>query len=139
MSMNPSPPATKIWCACPTYPAPPTSALRPRKPKAGSGKRSWASSRNISRSEETRVAQVKPFQAVRPSVGKEEKVASLPYDVMNRTEAKEMAGGNPNSFLHVVRAEIDIDESVSQYDDSVYAKGRENLDAMIADGVLVQD
>ncbi|QRN85205.1 DUF1015 domain-containing protein [Clostridia bacterium] len=82
---------------------------------------------------------VKPFMAVRPKEGKESAVASLPYDVMNRKEAKEMAGDNKDSFLHIVRAEIDVDDSVSQYDDSVYAKGKENLDKMISEGILVQD
>jgi uncharacterized protein (DUF1015 family) len=82
---------------------------------------------------------VKPFMAVRPTVGKVSDVASLPYDVMNREEAKAMAGDNTDSFLHIVRAEIDIDESISQYDDSVYAKGKENLDKLVADGTLVQE
>ncbi len=85
------------------------------------------------------MAVVKPFKAVRPQEGLAAEVASLPYDVMNRQEAKEMAGDNPNSFLHVGRAEIDIDESISQYDDVVYAKGRENLEDMIRRGVLIQD
>lgn len=82
---------------------------------------------------------VKPFKAVRPKVGKESTVASLPYDVMNRKEAKVMAGDNADSFLHIVRAEIDVDDSVSQYDDAVYTKGSENLGKMIADGTLVQE
>lgn len=82
---------------------------------------------------------VKPFRAVRPSAGKESTVASLPYDVMNRKEAKVMVGDNADSFLHIVRAEIDVDDSVSQYDDAVYAKGNENLGKMIADGTLVQE
>ncbi|MBS4537232.1 DUF1015 domain-containing protein [Clostridium sp. D2Q-11] len=81
----------------------------------------------------------KPFNGVRPKIELVDKVASLPYDVMNREEAKEMAEGNEYSFLHVVRSEIDIDDSVSQYDEKVYQKARENLDNMISEGILVQD
>jgi len=58
---------------------------------------------------------------------------------MNREEAKTMAEGNDLSFLHVVRSEMDVDPSVSQYDTSVYETARKNLDKFIADGVLVQD
>lgn len=82
---------------------------------------------------------VRPFKALRPAAGKAEQVASLPYDVMNREEAKAMAAGNPDSFLHVGRSEIDLPDDVSAYDAEVYAKARENLVQMEADGVLVQD
>lgn len=85
------------------------------------------------------MAVVRPFKGIRPKKELVEKVASLPYDVMNREEAKEMAKGNEHSFLHVVRSEIDIDDSVSQYDKVVYEKARENLDNMIKDGILIQD
>ena len=85
------------------------------------------------------MAVVRPFKGIRPKEELVEKVASLPYDVMNREEAKEMAEGNEHSFLHVVRSEIDMDDSLSQYDKSVYEKARENLDNMIKDGILVQD
>ncbi|NLC39340.1 MAG: DUF1015 domain-containing protein [Clostridiaceae bacterium] len=82
---------------------------------------------------------VRPFKALRPAAGKAEQVASLPYDVMNREEAKAMAAGNPDSFLYVGRSEIDLPDDVSAYDAEVYAKARENLVQMEADGVLVQD
>lgn len=85
------------------------------------------------------MAVVRPFKAIRPKEKLVEKVASLPYDVMNREEAKEMAKGNEYSFLHVVRSEIDVDDSVSQYDEIVYKTARKNLDKMIEDGILVQD
>lgn len=85
------------------------------------------------------MAVVRPFKGIRPKIELVEKVASLPYDVMNREEAKEMAKGNKESFLHVVRAEIDVDDSVSQYDESVYKTARKNLDNMISDGILNQD
>lgn len=85
------------------------------------------------------MAVVRPFKGIRPDEKLVDKVASLPYDVMNREEAKEMAKGNENSFLHVVRSEMDVDESVSQYDESVYKTARKNLDQMITDGILNQD
>ncbi|BEP28627.1 DUF1015 domain-containing protein [Helicovermis profundi] len=85
------------------------------------------------------MAVVRPFKGFRPKEDLVEKVASLPYDVMNRVEAKKMAEGNDISFLHVVRSEMDVDDSISQYDEKVYLKARENLDNFIDDGVLIQD
>ncbi len=85
------------------------------------------------------MAIVRPFKGIRPKKELVEKVASLPYDVMNREEAKKMAEGNEYSYLHVVRSEIDVDDSTSQYDEIVYKTARNNLDKMIEDGILVQD
>ena len=56
------------------------------------------------------MATVKPFKAIRPDAKYADKVISLPYDVMNRKEAAEMAADNPYSFLHICRAEIDLPE-----------------------------
>lgn len=85
------------------------------------------------------MAVVRPFKGIRPKEDLVEKVASLPYDVMNREEAKKMAEGNDLSFLHVVRSEIDVDDSVSSYDDEVYKTARKNLDQFIADDIMKQD
>ncbi|HPX93606.1 MAG TPA: DUF1015 family protein [Bacillota bacterium] len=85
------------------------------------------------------MAVVRPFRAVRPLPSLAEQIASLPYDVMDRAEAKAMAGNNELSFLHVVRAEIDLPDSVDDYADQVYEKGCQRLRRMMADGVLVQD
>ncbi|MDM8533403.1 DUF1015 family protein [Clostridiaceae bacterium HSG29] len=82
---------------------------------------------------------VRPFKAIKPRKNLVEKVASLPYDVMNRVEAKEMAKGNEFSFLHVVRSEMDVDDTVDAYDEIVYKTARKNLDKMIDDEILVQD
>ncbi|MFN8285255.1 MAG: DUF1015 family protein [Chitinophagales bacterium] len=82
---------------------------------------------------------IKPFKAVRPKVELAQEVASLPYDVMNSKEAREMAKGKPNSFLHVSRAEIDLLESIDEHSDEVYNKARENFNRFIKEGVLVQD
>ena len=85
------------------------------------------------------MAVVKPFRAVRPKPEYADRVAALPYDVMNSAEAREMVVGNPYSFLHVDKAEIDLDPSIDLYDDSVYAKARENLDKLVADGAIAED
>ncbi len=85
------------------------------------------------------MAVVRPFKAVRPVKDLVEQVASLPYDVMNRAEAKQMAVGNPHSFLHVVRSEMDVPDEMEMYDPEVYKTARKNLDKFQADGVLVQD
>ena len=82
---------------------------------------------------------MKPFKAVRPVPALVEKVAALPYDVMNSDEARQMVVGNPYSFLHVDKAEIDLDPAIDLYDTRVYEKARDNLQKMIADGVFMQD
>ncbi len=85
------------------------------------------------------MAKVRPFMALRPKEDLVEKVASLPYDVMNREEAKEMAKGNDYSFLHIVRSEIDLDDSVDAYDETVYKTARKNLDKFQENGTIKQD
>ncbi len=82
---------------------------------------------------------IKPFTGLRPVRGREADVVAPPYDVMNRAEAKAMAAGRPWSFLHISRPEIDLPDDTDPYDPAVYAKGRENLDRMIAEGVLARD
>jgi uncharacterized protein (DUF1015 family) len=82
---------------------------------------------------------IKPFRAIRPIPDLAEKVASLPYDVMTSDEAREMAKGNPYSFLHVVKAEIDLDPGIELYDKSIYKKAQDNLNRMIQEGILVRD
>ena len=79
------------------------------------------------------------FRAVRPAEGKAEKVAALPYDVVSREEAREIGEKNPYSFLHVDRAEMDLDPETDLYDAEVYQKAKENLDRFQAEGTLIQD
>lgn len=79
------------------------------------------------------------FRAVRPAEGKAEKVAALPYDVVSREEAREIGEKNPYSFLHVDRAEMDLDPEIDLYDAVVYQKAKENLDRFQAEGTLIQD
>ena len=81
----------------------------------------------------------RPFKAIRPVPEKAQAVAALPYDVMNSDEAREMVKDNPYSFLHVDKAEVDLDKSVDLYDKKVYLKARENLDKLVSDGVCKQE
>ena len=81
----------------------------------------------------------RPFKGLRPRPELAEQIASPPYDVINSEEAREMAAGNPFSFLHVVKPEIDLDPSIELYDDRVYAKAAENFNRLIDEGSLVQD
>ncbi|MCM2360031.1 MAG: DUF1015 domain-containing protein, partial [Geobacteraceae bacterium] len=85
------------------------------------------------------MAIIKPFRALRPPRELAEKVAALPYDVMNTEEARAMAARNPLSFLHVSRPEIDLPPDTDPHGEPVYLKGRENLQQLIRDGVLVQE
>lgn len=81
----------------------------------------------------------KPFNAIRPTKQYVKDVAALPYDVMTSDEAREMVKGNPYSFLHVDKAEIDLDKNINIYDKKVYLKARENLDKLSTDGICEQD
>lgn len=85
------------------------------------------------------MAVVRPFKAIRPAKEYADKVCSLPYDVMNRKEAAAMAEGNPYSFLHICRAEIDMPEQENAYDISVYEKAKSNIAANLESGVFIQD
>lgn len=85
------------------------------------------------------MARIRPFKALRPPIHLAAKVASLPYDVMDVEEARRMAEGLPDSFLHVSRPEIDLPASVDPYDDQVHLQGRTNLVDFINRRVLIQD
>ena len=75
------------------------------------------------------MATLHPFRALRPKANRVQQIASVPYDVISVSEARVMADGNPSSFLHVIRPEIDLPEGVDEYDDAVYRKGASNLQA----------
>lgn len=79
-----------------------------------------------------------PFPALRPPRALAAQVSSLPYDVMNHREAKEMAAGNDASFLHICRSDIDT-SGAAIHDPETYAKARENLEAFVNKGYLVRD
>ncbi len=80
-----------------------------------------------------------PFRAVRPRPDLAARVAAVPYDVVNRAEAAELARGNPHSFLHVGRSDIDLPPEVDPYDPRIYARARAALDELLSSGTLVED
>ncbi|HYF38587.1 MAG TPA: DUF1015 domain-containing protein, partial [Gemmatimonadales bacterium] len=82
---------------------------------------------------------LRPFKALRPAPELASQVAAVPYDVVDRAEAAELARGNPHSFLHVGRSDIDLPEDIDQYDPRIYAKAREALDQFVARGTLLRD
>ncbi|EME69092.1 hypothetical protein H261_15205 [Paramagnetospirillum caucaseum] len=81
----------------------------------------------------------RPFPGLRPTPATASQVAAAPYDVLSSDEAREMAAGRPHSFLHVSKPEIDLPPGVDAYSPAVYAKAAENLNSMMAAGVLVRD
>lgn len=85
------------------------------------------------------MAVIKPFRALRPTKQTVHLVASVPYDVINKEEAKQLAENNPLSFLHVTRSEIDLSDNIDVYSKEVYLKAKENLDKLIQDALLVYD
>jgi uncharacterized protein (DUF1015 family) len=82
---------------------------------------------------------IKPFRALRPAPGRAAEVLAPPYDVLSSAEARERAKGKPWSFLHVSKAEIDLDPAIDLHHPAVYAKAAENLRRMIDAGVLARD
>jgi uncharacterized protein (DUF1015 family) len=85
------------------------------------------------------MAMIQPFKALRPQPQLAKQVASQPYDVLSSTEAKQVAAGNPASFLHVTKSEIDLAESVDIHDAAVYEQAKENITAFIKRDVLFRE
>lgn len=85
------------------------------------------------------MAIIRAFTGLRPKKELASKVASRPYDVLNSEEARAEAAGNPYSFLHVCKSEIDLPADVDHYADAVYQKAKENLQSFIRDGILIRD
>jgi len=77
------------------------------------------------------VADIRPFQALRPTPERAGQVASVPYDVVDRDEARALAADNPLSFLHVSRPEIDLADGTDPYGDQVYRKAVDNFEGLI--------
>ena len=82
---------------------------------------------------------VKAFAAVRPKPEVAAQVASVPYDVVNHQEAKELVEGKPLSFLRVGRSEVTLDDQVDPYSQAVYLKAKANLDQLVSEGHLVTE
>ncbi len=82
---------------------------------------------------------IKPFRGLRPLTDRAADVAAPPYDVLNTEEARVRAAGKPWSFLHISKPEIDLPAGTDPYSPEVYTRGAENLNGMIAAGVLKRD
>lgn len=85
------------------------------------------------------MAVIRKFKAWRPKKGLEKQVASYPYDVINSDEARELVQGNPFSFLHVVKPEVDLPVGTDLYSQNVYDKAKENFERFKAEGILIQE
>ena len=80
-----------------------------------------------------------PFKAFRPQEKYVRQVASRPYDVLSADEAAEEAQGNPLSYYHVIKPEIDFPSDIDPYDNQIYLKGRENFKQLVDQEVMLQD
>jgi uncharacterized protein (DUF1015 family) len=85
------------------------------------------------------VAVIRPFRALRPRASRAQAVASVPYDVVNTDEARALAEGNPLSFLHVSRPEIDLPPGTDIHSDAVYRKAVENFESLISNCPLEKE
>jgi len=82
---------------------------------------------------------IQPFRGLRPTTGNAAAVAAPPYDVLSSDEARAAAAGKPWSFLHISKPEIDLPADTDVYSPAVYAKAAENLDKMLAAGIIAKD
>jgi uncharacterized protein (DUF1015 family) len=85
------------------------------------------------------MASIKEFRGYRPPVALADKIAELPYDVLDTEEARVLSDKNPYSFFHVSKPEVDLPAGTDAYSPAVYEKGKQNLEKFISDGTLVQD
>jgi len=85
------------------------------------------------------MAVLRKFKALRPKKGLEKQVASFPYDVLSSEEARELVMGNPHSFLHVVKPEVDLPAGTDLYSQPVYDKAKENFEKFIKEGILIKE
>lgn len=85
------------------------------------------------------MAILKPFKGIRPVSAKAKQVASKPYDVLNEKEAREECKGNPDSFYHVIKPEIDFPDEHDHYAPEIYHRGKQNFDRMVKEGIFFED
>ena len=85
------------------------------------------------------MARLTPFRALRPTPAAASRVAAVPYDVVTTDEARALVEGNPLSFLHVSRAEIDLPAKTSPYADEVYEKAADNFARLTQAAPLVME
>lgn len=82
---------------------------------------------------------IKPFRGLRPTPEHAADVVAPPYDVLNTKEARLRAQDRPFSFLHISKPEIDLPPDTDPYDPQVYAKGAENLERLVREGILMRE
>jgi len=85
------------------------------------------------------MAILKPFKGIRPLASNVAQIASKPYDVLNEREARQECEGNPDSFYHVIKPEIDFPDDFDHYAPEIYKKGKENFDRMLHSGLFNMD
>ena len=85
------------------------------------------------------MAIIKPFRAIRPKTELAKKVASRPYDVLDSKEARKEAEGNPDSFLHITKSEIDLPEETDPHSPEVYARAKDNFRELLDRGTLFRE
>ncbi len=85
------------------------------------------------------MAILKPFKGIRPKKELVKNIACRPYDVLNEKEARAETKGDPNSFYHVIKPEIDFPDDFDHYSPEIYKKGKENFDRMFREGIFFQD
>ena len=85
------------------------------------------------------MATVKPFKAFRPTQNTVKDIISVPYDVIDSEEARKLSENKPNSFLHIIRPEIDLPENINIYSEEVYKKGKENLKSLLQSPSFLYD
>ncbi len=85
------------------------------------------------------MAKIKAFKGIRPVANKVKDIASRPYDVLNREEARQETGNNRFSFLHVIKPEIDLPDDIDLYSQQVYEQGKNYFQELFSEGVFSQD
>jgi uncharacterized protein (DUF1015 family) len=85
------------------------------------------------------MATIRPFRGLRPRPDVAGEVASPPYDVLNSDEARAIVASNPNSFLRVNKPEVDFPVGTDLYGEAVYRRGKENLERLASDGLMLRD
>jgi uncharacterized protein (DUF1015 family) len=85
------------------------------------------------------MSSVRPFRALRPTPANVDRIAEVPYDVVNVEEARELGAKNPHSFIHISRAEVDLPPGTDVYADAVYAKAKENFEHLRATAPLIEE
>jgi uncharacterized protein (DUF1015 family) len=85
------------------------------------------------------MSDIQPFRGLRPRLDSASRVACPPYDVLGDEQARKLAGANADSFVHVIRAEVDLEPGTDPHTERVYLQARTNLERMISSGVLVTD